>query len=112
SWSPDGGSIAFMYWAGGGQEIAVVSLDGSGARDVHPGYYPSWSPDGTQLAFSDGWNLFVVDSSGGEPRQLTDYEVGQDDGISEVSWSPDGAWIAFTDSGAISMVRPDASDPT
>ena len=42
---------------------------------------PTWSPDGTRIAFSsarhDTWDIdlirdvYVVDSGGGEPRRLT-----------------------------------------
>jgi dipeptidyl aminopeptidase/acylaminoacyl peptidase len=48
---------------------------------------PSWSPDGTQLLYSDGDHLFVVDSSGGPPTQLP--FTGRDP-----DWGPDGR-IAF-----------------
>ena len=58
---------------------------------------PRWSPDGTQIAFSDftsanGRIIYIVSSEGGSPRKLL-----PDDNASEVlpSWSPDGHKIAF-----------------
>ncbi|HSL20769.1 MAG TPA: S9 family peptidase [Vicinamibacterales bacterium] len=69
----------------------------SGTRDSAP----RWSPDGRQLAFvrapmKDGRpqppQVFLLDMSGGEARQLTDLARGA--GAPE--WSPDGKMIAFS----------------
>ena len=110
TWSPDGERFAFVVFAGGDNEIAIVdvsrrdvvrrlSVEGIGAiKD------PSWSPDGTQIAFSGVkggiTDLYMVDVGGpddGVVRQLTN------DRYSDIqpSWSPDGTQIAFaTDRGA------------
>ena len=55
---------------------------------------PSWSPDGTFLAFSHfpgPASLFIVPTAGGDPAPLVESEAG------DVSprWSPDSHWIAF-----------------
>jgi len=58
--------------------------------------YPRWSPDGRYLAFlssraaeSQIWLLDMI--SGGEARQLTDWEPG----IEEFAWSPDSQRIVY-----------------
>jgi len=61
---------------------------------------PSLSPDGKQLAFATNITgqrqLWVVDSRGGWPRQLTFGE----DGTRFHAWSPRGDWIVYgTDRG-------------
>ena len=58
--------------------------------------YPSWSPDGKQIAFSskrDGnYEIYVMDADGGNLQNLTNnpnHDVSP-------SWSPDGKRIAFS----------------
>ena len=46
----------------------------------------------TQIAFSYGGDLWIVDRNGGEARRLTS-DVGIE---TDPYFSPDGAWIAFT----------------
>jgi dipeptidyl aminopeptidase/acylaminoacyl peptidase len=59
---------------------------------------PSWSPDGSQLAFVRNVEtkpqIFVLSFKGGEPLQLTKYKYG----ASNPRWSPDGKKILFTSS--------------
>ena len=53
--------------------------------------YPSISPDGKNVAFSYKGDIYIVDSQGGEARQLTS-NVSYD--YSPI-WSPDGKSLAF-----------------
>lgn len=58
---------------------------------------PRLSPDDTRLAFlrgdADGKpQVWVVESGGGEPVQVTDQPLG----VSGFAWSPDGTQLAFT----------------
>jgi dipeptidyl aminopeptidase/acylaminoacyl peptidase len=54
-----------------------------------------WSPDGRQICFASNetgrQNLWIVDSEGGWPLQLTVSDQRQIPG----GWSPDGKWITF-----------------
>lgn len=56
---------------------------------------PSWSPDGSLIAFfslrSGNYDIWVMDSDGQNQRQLTDDPA--DD--RRPAWSPDGKYIAF-----------------
>ncbi len=109
TWSPTGDRFAYVVFAGGDNEIAILDVD---QRDVVRRLAvegigaikdPSWSPDGRQIAFAGIrggiTDLYTVDVGGptdGQVRQLTN------DRFSDIqpSWSPDGATIAFsTDRG-------------
>jgi eukaryotic-like serine/threonine-protein kinase len=61
-----------------------------------PATLPSWSPDGTQIAFISAevgkpWKIFLVSAQGGSPDELLPENVGEID----ATWSPDGAQLAF-----------------
>jgi len=73
-------------------EPPVRLYDGAGSA-----YQPSWSADGSQIAFISTANadpdVFIVNADGSRARQLT-----IDDGASEDRapvWTPDNAYIAF-----------------
>ncbi len=57
---------------------------------------PSWSPDGTRIAYISAqvgkpWKIFLVSAQGGSPEELLPENVGELD----ASWSPDGTQLAF-----------------
>lgn len=54
-------------------------------------FRPSWAPDGTRLAISDGLQLLIWDVDGGGVTPI----AGTSDGVMP-AWSPTGDWIAFT----------------
>jgi TolB protein len=78
-----------------------MNKDGSGVTQLtssQDGYeygYPSWSPDGTKIAFATGganFQIAVVATDGSGVTQLT-HDVGLWN--SWPDWSPDGSRIAF-----------------
>jgi TolB protein len=128
TWSPDGEKIAYIRGYdttyGGlanmtacGPEIYVIDV--FSAKEVNltqgaGGVDPTWSPDGTRIAFSsarDGnYEIYVMTSVGSEIKQLTNTEWAE----AEPAWSPDGKQIAYTanlrpvsfDCGFMSTGRP------
>ena len=82
-WSHDGKKIAFDAWKSiygegvGDAHMLVVNVDGSGRKELGPGYMPCWSLDDKQLAYSshgpepgvcimnaDGSDLRCIDPEG------------------------------------------------
>ncbi len=103
--SPDGEWIALNSDLSGAEELWLMPADGEGAwrqitTDGVFNLQPVWSPDGTQLLWSDKemrLNLLTLD--GGEISVIAQGEV--DDawerwGIQDYVWSPDGRWIAYS----------------
>jgi TolB protein len=103
AYSPDGKTIAFLSDRSGKRAVFTANADCSGeASAVLPDAVlnmgaPTWSPDGTALAFwSKGNDAIVVANPGNHAAyNVTDLVVGQLDPI-HVSWSPDGRMIAFS----------------
>jgi hypothetical protein len=87
---PVAGQIAFSRDG----KIYLANTDGTGLVQLTAGpadFYPSWSPDGSRIAFyrdgNDG-GIYVMGADGGSQVQLA--SAGQ-----SPTWSPDGQWIAF-----------------
>ncbi|MEX2555733.1 MAG: hypothetical protein WEB06_08880 [Actinomycetota bacterium] len=95
AWSPDGTRIAFSRSG----SIRSMQPDGSGQTTITSGGFdlsPDWSPDGTRIVFSrlvgDTFDLFLVESAGSEPTNITDGSTGD---AREPAWSPDNSRIVF-----------------
>jgi Tol biopolymer transport system component len=128
TFSPDGSRIAFMRHVGSNYDIFVADVatgetiqltDASGSDG-----WPSWSPDGTTIAFSterddclrapddqDCWHddepgehhdIWIMDADGGNQRRVTP-ESGQ-----FVTWSPDGRYLLIS-GRTLYVVRPDGT---
>ena len=117
--SPDGRTIAYVTadptvgFCGGcgpGTRIAAIGLDGQHSRFLtinarSPVNQPTWSPDGSRVAFVSGRSgsaeIFVAEAPGNRgpdtrPERITSNTA--EDG--NPTWSPDGSRILFDDSGA------------
>jgi tricorn protease len=91
--------IVFNY----GGDLWIVGRDGGEARRLTSGVgiesLPSFSPDGTQVAFSGEYDgnldVYVIPAAGGVPRRLT-YHPGDD---LVLGWTPDGKKILYSSWG-------------
>src|SRR5688500_15081015 len=102
TWSPDNNQIAFTN----AEDIFIVNADGTGLRNVTKSPYiteesPSWSADGTKIAFSaysssSAGQIYVVDlmsrSRFPQIQQITNITGW----ARWPAWSPDGTRIAFS----------------
>jgi Tol biopolymer transport system component len=115
AWSPDGTRIAYRNQVAEERGIYIANPDGTepvrltdGANDG----WPTWSPDGAQIAFSStGYDpsigactstgdpdlgcptdIYVMDSDGSDVTRLTTSSGAE----YQPDWSPDGTRIAFT----------------
>ena len=93
SWSPDGRRITFVSDRDGNDDVYVISVDGSGLRNLtrNPARdgHPAWSPDRRTIGFvsNRGGNrdIYVMNADGSRQRNLTRGIHQQAFGI---AWSP------------------------
>jgi Tol biopolymer transport system component len=101
SWPGANGKIVYNRDDFGtqGNNIYVMDADGSNstllAGDDGPDQAPSWSPDGTKIAYSSARDgnpeIYVMDADGSNKTRLT-FNAASDQ---QPVWSPDGTKIAF-----------------
>jgi Tol biopolymer transport system component len=97
AWSPDGrlilynrenanfGIALYSMQADGTHQKPFLSLDNSTLN-------ADWSPDGTEIVFESGSDIYIADADGSNPHRITDgssYNLGP-------SWSPDGTRVAYS----------------
>jgi len=130
AWSPDGSKLAFSSSqafdgssaTAGTLNLWIINADGSGAAPLtrltasHAGASsPTWSPDGTKIAYVSGRaldgsdtangangtaNVFVMSADGSGSTPLSRATTSHAGGLLP-SWSPDGAHILFLSARAL-----------
>lgn len=109
NWSADGVKLAFDAF-GEGAQIWSMNADGSAQTDLTnntdtDAFLPAWSPDGTQVAYSqadpasnsDG--IWVMNADGSNQHEVIPPTDIPETGFVEnlfPNWSPDGARIAYS----------------
>ena len=105
AWSPKGRQIAYTSWRTGSQDVFVYNLDETDPRreelalnltntsDTNENF-PSWSPDGTQIAYSA--TVSGVDEVFVKPAQQPQAEPVVLARGTMPSWSPTGASLVYT----------------
>ena len=103
TWSPDGMTLAFTMYNGGGTGLYTVTIMGTNLTEIFPTNAdgPAWSPDGTKIALSRelfgglGWQIVLISPTGASLATLTSINPGFVE-ARDPAWSPDGSKIAFT----------------
>ncbi len=100
---PSNKTMAFVNMEGGINHIYLMDI-GNDGRGIHSSRltstsesedYPSWSPDGSKIAFTrgkDGSGIYIINADGNGLQRLSPipgYDVTP-------SWSPDGSKIIYT----------------
>jgi TolB protein len=114
-WSPSGQQIVFVSERAGGDDLWIMNADGTDPHQLTANANkfqidgdPSWSPDGTTIAFvrvsqrigSDFHaHVYLVDAMGGTPRRLTSGRASDVD----PDWSPDGKKIVFLRASGVAV---------
>jgi Tol biopolymer transport system component len=120
-WSPDGSRLAYVEFAPSSfprphGSIYVMRADGSRRRLLRTGLAagndssPSWSPDGTRIAYATRRNgrsfVYLIGPYGSHRRLLAS-------NASAPAWSPSGGRIAYrAGCGGVKLVTPAGRDVT
>ena len=76
-----------------GSWLGIIRPDGRGLRHIAShcgGGNPTWSPDGTKIAFEDFYGLNIIDGDGTHRSRVPNSWYGH-----QPVWSPDGHQLLF-----------------
>ncbi len=115
--SPDGKYMAYIAKGEKSYEIFVLDLETKQERQLTANefdeVYPSWSPDGTKIAYmaaqeKDNWDIFVIDVATGEVFRVTSDPAVD----ANPSWAASGEIVFNSDRGdrwGAYAIQPDGS---
>ena len=107
-WSPDGSKILLTSseFRESTFNIFTMNPDGSEITQLTDNDFSLfdavWSPDGTQIAYSNGSDLFLMEADGTNPRSITATLIERE---LSPTWSPDGKEIAYEIVTAFNIVE-------
>jgi len=105
-WSPDGSTIVYANLqkttgnSGFTHSSVIMTIPSAGgsptqiSRNPDTDGEPSYSPDGSQIVFRRGFDIWVMNADGTGAHRIAQNTGGTADAP---RWSPDGTKIAFTD---------------
>lgn len=97
-----GGSNLISYYAQDGSPVNIYVIGFGGELEegiiIGQGDSPVWSPDGTQLAYVEKFDIYssaivVSNADGSQPRRIV---VSDENAAWDPDWSPDGQKIAYS----------------
>jgi Tol biopolymer transport system component len=108
SWSPDGSALVFFEFESAWDTLARSSVwmarrTAAGAwaqptRRVERGNFPTWSPDGTTIAFALGSTanrIYTIGATAGDATLIYDAQSAGGPQAEQLAWSADGRSIYF-----------------
>lgn len=102
TFSPDGKHIAWFSDRSG--EYQLMIGDAMGVEEPRaisiedPTFFfePSWSPNGTHIAFTDtDYQMWIVTIESGEANMIETDKYAHPNRTMRAEWSPDGKWMAY-----------------